>query len=82
MYCEKIINGLLVVLEQNLLASDVRQLIRIFYYYSKLKSSIKHDFVIKIVERIYLFLDDVTGRDYGLIIKAMANLNYQNRDLV
>lgn len=29
-----------------------------------------------------MFLDIVTSREYGLIIKAVANLNYQNGDLV
>lgn len=78
MYCEKIIDRLLIVLEDNLLAMDEKQLIKMFFFYSKLKSSIKLDFVVKTVERIYLFMDQLDDRDYGMLIKALARLNYQN----
>ncbi len=81
-YCEKIINRLLICIEQNLQASDIRQLIKIFFYYSRLKSSIKYNFVAKIVERIYLFMDMLDEKGYSLIIKAISNLNYQDLKLV
>lgn len=64
------------------MASNLQQLTRIFYYYSRLKGSVKHQFVIKLVERIYIFMDSLTERDYSLIVKALANLNYQDEHLV
>lgn len=49
MYCEKIIDRLLICIELNLPASDITQVARILYFYSRLKSSIKQDFVIKLI---------------------------------
>lgn len=80
-YCEKILDRLLVCIRQNLMASDVTQLARIFYYYSRLRCGTDHDFVLSIVERIYAFLDSLDERHYLLIVKAVANLNYHDETL-
>lgn len=82
MYCEKIIDRLLDCIEHNLVASDLKQVTRILYFYSKLKSTIKHEFVIKLVDRITLFMDILSERDYSLIVRSLANLNYKDEDLV
>ena len=82
MYSEKIINRVLICLEENLLATDLNQLCRIFYYYSKLKCGVKYDFVLKIIERVYLFMDSLTNNNFNLILKAAANLNYEDKELV
>jgi hypothetical protein len=80
--CEQITNRLLVCIEQNLTACDVSQLSRIFYYYSKLKCSVDHRFVVSLIQRIYLFLNVLENSDYVLIVKAVAALNYHDEHLL
>jgi hypothetical protein len=82
MYCEKIIDRLLICIEENLTACDINQVSKIFFYYSKLKCSIKHKLVAKIVERIYIFMDIMDEKTYSFIIKAISNLNYQDKTLI
>lgn len=82
MYCEKIIDRLLICIEENLTACDITQVSKIFFYYSKLKCSIKNNLVAKIVERIYLFMDILDEKTYSFIIKAISNLNYQDNTLI
>jgi hypothetical protein len=48
-YCEQILHRLLICLRENLAAADVTQLARIFYYYSRLKCSIDHQFVASLI---------------------------------
>lgn len=81
-YCEKIIQRLLNCIEVNLAASEISQVSRIFFFYSKLKCGTEHRFVLKIVERINLFMDSLDERHYVLIIKAAASLNYKDEVLI
>jgi hypothetical protein len=76
--CERILSRLLTCIQQNLSASDVSQLARIFYHYSRLKCSVDHGFVASLIERLYLFLNVLETSDYLLIIKAVASLNYRD----
>ena len=64
------------------MAMNVRQLVRLFYYYSRIKSSIDNSFVGNVVERVYSFMEQLSDRDYGLVIKAVAGLNYQDKKFV
>ena len=77
-YCERIIGRLIRCIESNLIASDISQITRIFYHYSRLKYSLDNQFILKLVERITLFMDVLDEKHYALIIRAITNLNYQN----
>lgn len=81
-FCERIVDRLLLCIQQNLMACDVTQLARIFYYYSRLRCATDHGFVLKIVERLYGFIDSLDHRHYILIVKAAANLNYHDQTLL
>ena len=66
----------------NIEASDSNQLVRLLFYYSRIKCSIDNDYVVKCIEKITMFLWQFTDRDYGLIIKAVAGLNYKDQGFV
>ena len=81
-YCEKIIERLLRCVGENLIAAEIRQLVRLFYFYSRIKNSIDYQFVMMCVQRIALFMPQLTERDYGMVVKAVAQLNYQNKNFI
>jgi hypothetical protein len=56
--------------------------VRLFYFYSRLRHNIDRAFVEKIIERVYLFMDQLSERDYAMVVRAVASLNYHNEVLL
>ena len=73
---------LLTCVEANLIACDIGDVVRIFFFYSKLKCSVKQELVAKMLERVYLFMDSLDERSYHYLVRAVASLNYHDTKLV